>query len=78
MDAMHCLQKNIRLLLRARGMTQRQLADACDIAAPNLNRILNGGERVTIDRADRIARAFGISLSDLLDENLEKMLALTA
>ncbi len=73
-SAMVFLQRNIRLLLEARGMTQGQLAEAAGIPRPGLNRILHGTEGVTVERADRIAKAFGITLSDLLDENLQKLL----
>lgn len=73
--AMNCLKRNIRALLAARGMMQKELADLCGIAPSNLNRILNGNEKVTIERAERIAKAFGISLSELLHENLDKMVA---
>lgn len=74
-DAMECLRRNIKALLRARGMSQKDLAERCGIATSNLSRLLNGGEKVTLERAERIAVAFEISLSELLQENLEKMVA---
>ena len=76
--AMNYLQKNIRVLLAAREMTQNDLAERCGIAPGNLSVIIHGKQRVTIQRAERIAAAFGISLSELLDENLEKIVAVPA
>lgn len=74
-DVMKHFIENVQCLLRARGMTQGELASRARIPRPNINRILNGTENVSLDRAARIADAFGISLSDLLDENLKKMVA---
>lgn len=74
-SAMNCLRKNIKALLAARGMSQKDLSEASGIATSNLSRLLNGSEKVTLERAERIAIAFGISLSELLHENLEKMVA---
>ena len=76
--AMNFLQKNIAILLTARGMTQKQLADRAGMAPSNLNRIMHGSEKVTIQRAERIAEAFGVTLSDLLDENLQNLVAVPA
>lgn len=69
--AMNHLQKNVRRLLEERGMSQGDLATSAKISRPNLNRILQGKERVTIERAERIAKALRVSLPELLSENLD-------
>lgn len=74
-DAMQSLRDNIRSVLAERGMLQKELAERCGIAASNLNRILNGKEKVTIQRAEKIAKALGVTLSELLQENPDKISA---
>jgi transcriptional regulator with XRE-family HTH domain len=73
--AMNYLQSNIRRLLAERGLSQGDLATAAKISRPNLNRILQGKEKVTIERAERIAKALKISLPELLSENLQLSVA---
>lgn len=73
-SAMETIVRNIKVLLKSREWTQGRLADACGIPQPNMSRILNGQERLSVDRAERIAVAFNLSLSDLLNENLENLL----
>lgn len=72
---MNHLQNNVRKLLADRGLSQGELATAAKISRPNLNRILQGKEKVTIERAERIAKALKISLPELLSENLEMSVA---
>ena len=77
-SAMTLLQRNIRLLLEAREMSYREFTARSGIAPASLSRIIHGRENVTIDRAEKIAEALGVSLSDLLNENLDKILMITA
>lgn len=64
--AMNRFRQNVQRLLEELGMTQGQLALAAEIPRPNLNRILKGKERVTLDRAEKIAGAFKMTLQELL------------
>ena len=74
-EAMETLAKNIGILLQDRGWTQSELAARTDIARPNISRIISGKEQLSIARAERIAKAFNLSLAELLNENLENLLA---
>lgn len=70
--AMNCFARNVRHLLSETGMTQVELAELAGIHHPNVNRILNGKEGITIERAERIASALGVKLSELVSEKLPK------
>lgn len=74
-EAMETIAENIALLLEDRGWTQAQLASKTKIARPNISRIISGQENLSIERAERIANAFGLTLSDLLNKNLKNLLA---
>lgn len=76
--AMNRLAANVRSILSARGMSQRELAGIAGMYEANLNRILQGKEGVTIERAERIATALGISLSDLVSDDSPELLKETA
>lgn len=75
---MNRLAANVRSLLRTRGMSQRELAELAGMYEANVNRILQGKEGVTIERAERLAIALGVSLSDLVSDALPKSLRATA
>lgn len=77
-DVMKQFRHNLLILMRARGMSQRQLSQATGIGQPGVCRILAGKEHVTLERAQRIADAFELTLPELLSENLEKILAIPA
>lgn len=70
-DAMSTFTDNIRACLEAYGWTARNLCEASGIHEVNMSRILNGKENLSLKRAEAIAEALGISLSDLLSENFE-------
>lgn len=70
--AMNCFARNVQHLIDRNGLTQVELASLAGIHTPNLNRILKGKEGVTIERAERIAAALGVTLSDLVSEKLPK------
>lgn len=55
--------EQIKAFIKSHGMTLKQAADTVGIDAGNFSRILNGKERVTLDRAERIATALGATLS---------------
>ena len=59
-------RRNVRAILDARGMTITALADAANSARPNISDILSGKEGVTLARGDRIARALGFGLAELI------------
>ena len=53
----------IKAFIKASGMTVSAAAEMAGIDPGNFSRILNGKERVTLDRAERIANALGATLS---------------
>lgn len=73
-DLSHCRSmtnfiEQIRRLIDSRGMTITAAADAIGIDRANLSRILSGKEGVTVERAEKIANAFGatVCVKDLKD-----------
>lgn len=61
---------NVKAMLDVRDMSQQALADAIGCSRSNISRLLNGDEGVTIERADKIAKAVGMPLSVLLGEKI--------
>ena len=68
---MDTFARNIRKCLRAYGWTANDLVVATGMHQPNISRILNCKEGVTLTRAAKIAAALEVDLSDLLSENFE-------
>lgn len=69
--AIDVFRANAATAMRFRGLTITELAAAAEVDRPNMSRILAGKEKVTIERAERIANALEIHLSDLLSENFK-------
>lgn len=66
MQADKRFRENLRAEMDRRGVSQRELAKKAKAGYPGLNRVLQGKQAPTIDFADRLADALGISLSDLI------------
>jgi len=64
MDASRQLLSAIRALLRERGITYRQLADALDVSEPTIKRDFSRGD-FSLSRLDRICAVLEVSLADL-------------
>jgi RNA polymerase sigma factor (sigma-70 family) len=63
-----------RLILQEmikRGISEADLAEACDCSGANIRQIFEGGGRLRFDTADKLCRAMGLRLIMILDE--EKM-----
>lgn len=56
---------NIRIRRIYSGMSQKQLADAAQIALSSVSAYENGGTLPPVDAAYRIASALGVSLNDM-------------
>ena len=56
---------NIRIRRIYSEMTQKQLADAAQIAVSSVSMYENGGKLPPVDAAYRIASALGVSLNDM-------------
>lgn len=58
-----------RLLRQARGLTTRELAERIGGQNPTISRIEMGHNRnVTLATAERLARALGVQVQDLLED----------
>lgn len=68
--AMDTFVEQLRATMAERNISQGALAELTGIAQPNISRILNSGENVTLNRAEKIATALGFTLSEFLSENL--------
>jgi plasmid maintenance system antidote protein VapI len=55
--------EQLRQLIDATGLTVSKAAESVGIDPGNLSRILNGKERVTLDRAEKLASLFGGTIS---------------
>lgn len=62
---------NVRHVMDERGLTITELAERISTSRPGMSRILSGDDGVTLDRAERIAKALKIPLSELISENLK-------
>jgi transcriptional regulator with XRE-family HTH domain len=72
MAAAEIFRVNLRAIMVERGLTIQQLADLVGTARPNMSRILSGKEGLSIDRAEHMAEALGVELTDLLS-SVEKI-----
>ena len=65
-DITVALGKKIRSLRQAHGWTQENLAEYADLHVSYIVLLENGSNRATIETLDKLAKAFGISISDLV------------
>lgn len=61
-DSMKQFAEQIKAIIEAQGITLTAAAALIGMDRGNLSRILNGKERVTLDRAERIANALGATI----------------
>lgn len=60
--------KNVRQLREARGLSQEDFADLCELHRTYLSGIERGTRNPTLAILERIAHALGVSAADLLKE----------
>ena len=70
--ASEVFRKNLKSIIDAQEMTITELAEKVVTSRPSISFILSGDEGVTLDRAERIAKAVGYNLSDLLSKDFKK------
>ena len=71
---MTTLARNIRILMKRRGMRQQDLADATGIHRPNISRLLTNPEaNPQLSALEEIATALGVKVSELFEEIPEKV-----
>lgn len=65
-DITIALGKKIRALRQARNWTQEQLAEYAELHVSYIVLLEKGANRATIETLEKLAKAFGISISDLV------------
>jgi len=71
---MSTLSKNIRTLMKQRGLRQEDLAEATGILRPNISRLLtNPNANPQLSALEAIATALGVKVSELFEEIHEKV-----
>ena len=70
--AIDVFRKNVRMVLDAHEMTITDLADKVGTSRPSISFILSGSEGVSINRAERISKALGFKLSDMLSSDFSR------
>jgi transcriptional regulator with XRE-family HTH domain len=61
------LMSTIKRLLKARGLTYRDVGDALRLSEPSIKRLF-AGQRMTLDRLAQVAELLGCTLAELLEE----------
>lgn len=69
-DPPYILALNVMNLRRERGMTQAQLADAIGVSQPRIAEVEAGDANPRLVTLSKIAHALGVTLSELLEDNL--------
>ena len=65
-DITMALGKRIRSLRQSRGWTQEQLAEYADLHVSYIVLLEKGANRATIETLDKLSKAFGLSIADLV------------
>jgi len=64
------LGENIRQIRLKKGISQKYLAEECDIEPPNMRRIEAGKTNPTTKTLLRISNVLGVDIKDLMVSNL--------
>lgn len=65
-QAAEAFRENVRSLMSEQGISIRGLGEITGMSYAGLSRVLSGHQTLTIPRAERIANALGVELSDIL------------
>ena len=71
-------RKNVRAALDAQGMTITELSERVGTSRPAISFILSGRDGIGLERADRIAKALGFTVAEILSPDFIKKLSQTA
>jgi len=66
--ARRLLAQNVRVLRLMRGWSQEALADAAELDRSYIGDIERAERNVSLDSLERLAQAFGLTLTDLIRE----------
>ena len=67
LQARAILSKNLKILRASRGLSQEALADLVGLHRTYIGSVERGERNISIDNLERIALAFDISVSQLLE-----------
>ena len=70
--AMNVFLENLKFAMEERGLNTSTLATRSGLSISSMSRVLNGKEKMTIERAERVATAVGFSLSELFSHDFQK------
>ena len=62
------LKERVKVLLKARGITQAELAEKIGVQGGTLSNAISGRYSPTLDTLERIAEALGVSVAELFAE----------
>ena len=69
--------KNIKILRKQKGWTQRRVAEQLDVSVPAFSKMETGMTDLNISRLNQIAKLFGIKPTELLADGMEDTSALS-
>jgi transcriptional regulator with XRE-family HTH domain len=73
MEEMQVFIDNLKRLLQDRGWSVLELDRRSGVSRTQIKMVLDGERQLTILRASWIARAFGLTLRQMLDDGIEPM-----
>lgn len=65
-NAVHTFRRRVLEVLAQKGISRSTLATKLGVAMPTVSAMLNSDEGITLDRAERVAKAIGTPLHELL------------
>lgn len=71
--AAYMLSRNLSLLVKAKGLTQKSVADAMGVTEQALSRYLQGKTAIGSDSLELLLQALGIDLEKAVDVEIEKI-----
>lgn len=67
-SAREVLARNLRVLRSSRGLSQEALADRAGLHRTYVGSVERRERNISLDAIEKLARALGVSVADLLDE----------
>ncbi|MDI3291860.1 helix-turn-helix transcriptional regulator [Polyangium sp. 15x6] len=66
MSARERFAKNLRAARKAKGLSQEALGELADLHPTYVGSVERGERNISVDNMDRLARALGLDVADLL------------
>jgi transcriptional regulator with XRE-family HTH domain len=68
LSARQTFAENLRKFRKARNLSQEDLAELAELHRTYIGSVERGERNITIDNMERLARALGVTIQDLLEE----------